>query len=74
MLGILSLVGDHVKSQTANLEKQLSVLEKPNRRSLISIVVTIFTTSIEFCSISLSKTHSSETSELGKDSRYSSIL
>ena len=74
MLGILSPVGDHVKSKTAILEKQLLVLEKPERRSLIPIVVTILSTSIEFCSISLSKTHSSETSELGKDSQYSIIL
>ena len=63
-----------MKSKTVILEKHLSVLEKPERRSLISIVVTIFTTSIEFCSISLSKTHSSETSELGKDSQYSIFL
>ena len=51
MLGSLSPFGDHVKSKTVILEKHLSVLEKPERRSLISIVVTIFTTSIEFCSI-----------------------
>ena len=74
MLGISSPVGDHVKSKTAILEKQLLILEKLKRRSLTSIIVTILTTSIEFCSISLSKTHSSETSELGKDSQYSKTL
>ena len=74
MLGILSPVGDHVKSKTAILEKQLLILEKLKQHSLTSIIVTMLTTSIEFCSISLSKTHSSETSELGKDSQYSIIL
>ena len=73
MLGILSPVGDHVKSKTAILEKQLLILEKLKRRSLTSIIVTILTTSIEFCSI-IFKTHSSETSELGKDSQYSKTL